>query len=92
MVILTFKNAQELDNFLLDSIKNFSSKIYLQYGNIKCAFIDCKSAYDNRYYGPAQIFNDGVCVWWYNLRRFGSSKNNYNQKKFLKDLNKQWLS
>ena len=66
--------------------KNFTGKTYDKYA---CYFI--KSNKKHRYFGPTIIYNDGTKYWHFNDQYYSSSLWYYSQKKFLKDLDKQWL-
>jgi len=68
---------------------NFTGKIIFN----KCVIFIKKNFY-HRYYGPATIWYDGDKSWNFNGEEYGSINfyfKTYNQKQFIKDLNKQWL-
>jgi len=66
---------------------NFTGKMCSEYDSV---FIK-KNNY-HRYYGPAIIYSNGNKSWWFNGKRYGYNYiNKYNQKQFIKDLNKKWL-
>ena len=64
---------------------NFTGKIYHHK-----YLVFLKDNMIHKYYGPARIW-DGNKDWWFNNKLYGRSDDGYNQKQFLKDLNKQWL-
>ena len=69
--------------------QNFNGKMQLIRSNSVWFFQDNHA---HRYFGPAFFKkSNNYKEWWFHSKHYGSSNFKYNQKLFLKDLNKQWL-
>ena len=70
--------------------KNFSGVDYFYDYNRKVVKLFRNNKKIHRYYGPAIIYCDNK-RWFFNHNTYGSAIENYNQKQFIKDINKLWL-
>ena len=88
MVIINITNQHLLkNNFTGVTLIMNKSKIDSRFFRVcgKCS----------RLFGPACIFYNKNTIysksWYFNGRFYGSLNSEYNQKQFIKELNRQWL-
>ena len=81
-----------LEDIKCYDVENFTGKFYDEH-NKCCLFL--KDNKYHRFYGPTVICYNKYKEksWYFNKKLYGSfdKSNFYNQKQFIKDLNKQWL-